>query len=94
MTVGGALPAQYVPAAPCGVLDRGPVLLRRDGDEAESPGTGHRRHRRHRDGVQRRVYPYRWARLLPWIEALSPQLHARVLRFPEYYRLQMGRSED
>jgi len=36
------------------------------------------------------VYPYRPARLLPWFEALSPRLLARILRYPEYYRRQMG----
>ncbi|HUP01414.1 MAG TPA: SDR family NAD(P)-dependent oxidoreductase [Gemmatimonadota bacterium] len=37
------------------------------------------------------VYPYRLARLMPWLEALSPSLHGRILRFPEYYRRQMSR---
>ena len=35
------------------------------------------------------VYPYRLARLMPWLEALSPSLLARILRFPEYYRRQV-----
>lgn len=38
------------------------------------------------------VYPYRPARLLPFLEAISPKLTARVLRYPEYYRRQMGRE--
>lgn len=38
------------------------------------------------------VYPYRAARLLPWLEAVSPGLLARVLRYPEYYRRQMGHT--
>ncbi len=36
------------------------------------------------------VYPYRAARLVPWADALSPKLIAKMLRFPEYYRRQMG----
>ncbi len=36
------------------------------------------------------VYPYRPARLVPWADALSPKLVAKVLRFPDYYRRQMG----
>lgn len=32
------------------------------------------------------VYPYAPARLLPWLEALSPRLLARILRYPRYYR--------
>ncbi len=36
------------------------------------------------------VYPYRPARLVPWADALSPKLVAKILRFPEYYRRQMG----
>lgn len=36
------------------------------------------------------VYPYRAARLVPWADALSPKLVAKMLRFPEYYRRQMG----
>lgn len=39
------------------------------------------------------VYPYRAARLLPWLEALSPRLLARILRYPEYYRRQVGAPE-
>lgn len=35
------------------------------------------------------VYPWRPARLLPWVEAASPELTARILRYPEYYRRQM-----
>lgn len=38
------------------------------------------------------VYPYRPARLLPFLEAVSPALTARVLRYPEYYRRQTGRD--
>ncbi len=37
------------------------------------------------------VWPYALARLLPWLEAISPRLTARVLRYPEYYRRQMER---
>lgn len=36
------------------------------------------------------VYPYRPARLLPFLEAVSPALTARVLRYRDYYRRQMG----
>lgn len=39
------------------------------------------------------VYPYRPARLMPWLEALSPRLHARLLRYPEYYRRRMGEPD-
>lgn len=39
------------------------------------------------------VYPYRRGRLLPFLEALSPQLTARLLGFPETYRLQMQAGE-
>lgn len=35
------------------------------------------------------VWPYRLARLLPWLEALSPEMTARILRYPEYYRRQV-----
>lgn len=35
------------------------------------------------------IYPYGPARLLPWVEALSPKLLARILRYPEYYRRQV-----
>lgn len=37
------------------------------------------------------VWPYRPARLMPWLEALSPELAARLLRYPEYYRRQVER---
>ncbi|HUP19249.1 MAG TPA: SDR family NAD(P)-dependent oxidoreductase [Gemmatimonadota bacterium] len=37
------------------------------------------------------VTPYAPARLLPWLEAISPRLTARVLRYPEYYRRQTKR---
>ncbi|MBW3660413.1 MAG: SDR family oxidoreductase [Gemmatimonadetes bacterium] len=36
------------------------------------------------------VYPYRPARLLPFLEAVSPALTERILRYPEYYRRQTG----
>ncbi len=36
------------------------------------------------------VYPYRPARLLPFLEAVSPKLTSRILRYPEYYRRQTG----
>ncbi len=34
------------------------------------------------------VYPYGPVRLVPWLEALSPTLADRVLRFPQYFRRQ------
>jgi short-subunit dehydrogenase len=37
------------------------------------------------------VCPYAPARLLPWLEAISPELTARILRYPEYYRRQVER---
>jgi NADP-dependent 3-hydroxy acid dehydrogenase YdfG len=40
------------------------------------------------------VYPYRAARLVPWADALSPKLVAKMLRFPEYYRRQMGIADE
>lgn len=36
------------------------------------------------------VYPYRPARLLPFLEAVSPTLTSKILRYPEYYRRQTG----
>lgn len=36
------------------------------------------------------VYPYRPARLLPFLEAVSPKLTSKILRYPEYYRRQTG----
>ncbi|MGH7549368.1 MAG: SDR family NAD(P)-dependent oxidoreductase [Gemmatimonadota bacterium] len=39
------------------------------------------------------VYPYRRARLLPWLEALSPTLTERIRRYPDYYR-RLTRSES
>lgn len=38
------------------------------------------------------VYPYLPARLLPFLEAVSPKLTSKVLRYPEYYRRQTGRE--
>lgn len=38
------------------------------------------------------VWPYAPARILPWLEALSPKLLANLLRYPEYYRRQVGRD--
>ncbi|MDX1660473.1 MAG: SDR family NAD(P)-dependent oxidoreductase [Gemmatimonadota bacterium] len=38
------------------------------------------------------VYPYRPARLLPVLEAISPTLTSKLLRYPEYYRRQTGRE--
>ena len=35
------------------------------------------------------VWPYRTARLMPWLEALSPRLLSRLIKYPEYYRRQM-----
>ncbi len=40
------------------------------------------------------VWPYRPARLLPWLEALSPRLVARILRYDEYYRRQVEGAGD
>jgi NADP-dependent 3-hydroxy acid dehydrogenase YdfG len=40
------------------------------------------------------VYPYRLARLVPWADALSPKLVAKMLRFPEYYRRQVGIADE
>jgi NADP-dependent 3-hydroxy acid dehydrogenase YdfG len=40
------------------------------------------------------VYPYRAARLVPWADALSPKLVAKMLRFPEYYRRQVGIADE
>jgi short-subunit dehydrogenase len=39
------------------------------------------------------IYPYRPARILPWLEALSPSFLARILRYPEFYRRQVARQE-
>lgn len=36
------------------------------------------------------VYPYRRSRVLPWLDAASPGLASRMLRFPDYYRRQRG----
>lgn len=42
------------------------------------------------------VYPYRRSRVLPWLEAMSPALASRVLRFPDHYRRQRetGKSAE
>lgn len=40
------------------------------------------------------VYPYRRARLLPWLEALSPTLTERIRGYPEYYRRRMDRGPE
>lgn len=38
------------------------------------------------------VYPYRPTRLLPFLEAVSPKLAAKALRYPDYYRRQVKGS--
>lgn len=39
------------------------------------------------------VYPYRPARILPFLQGISPTLTTRLLRYRDYYRRQRGDSE-